>query len=116
MEFSEKLYDNDIWGDLSDHVSIHSSNFYHNHGSDSSNEWMYKLYELTYNYINTGRTHHHDSPSNMYEYFTSNVVNKETLNYNLIFHTNINNNNNKIGSNNINAVSYSSNAFPIDIF
>ena len=121
MSFQDKLYDDKIWGDMTLNDYNRSSNFYNLHGGDSSNDWMFILYKLTYNYIQTGMTQPSVEIDNdlIYTYFETNIVDKSYDNYNLEFHSNINyykDVDDYILRNNINSVCYSSNAFPIEIF
>ena len=128
MTFSEKIYDNKIWGEINLSETLTeqyiSSNFIFNyHDGDSPDGWMYKLYELTYKYIKNGYTTNNDSiltDIEIYNHFSNNVINKSDVNYNILFHSNINHNGNMInlldGSKNYNSVSYSSNAFPTSMF
>jgi predicted acyltransferase (DUF342 family) len=109
-KFYEKLYTADLgWG-----VTANIEDVYQRHHNNSN---LKELYKLTYNYIKHGSTEINPmidiSDIELERLYNSNVVTQ--TNYNLRLHSDLNSNGLVI-PNNINSITFTSNAFPMSIF
>jgi predicted acyltransferase (DUF342 family) len=109
-KFYEKLYTVDLgWG-----VTANIEDVYQRHHNNSN---LKELYKLTYNYIKHGSTEINPridiSDIELERLYNSNVVTQ--TNYNLRLHSDLNSNGLVI-PNNINSITFTSNAFPMSIF